>query len=284
MHLAISGRGGERHGVEVVEHDLPPARRAVRPVPIRAQARRGELAQLVEGRCRAATLRVAVLLELDGERAPAFGPNRKSHASGHVKSAGLSQPAPVDGRIAAGAGRVGQLAILQEEQRADDQGWNVVEAGKQRVLWPSVVDRLAPEVADDQSRHHGLAIRWRHAPSHEAHHACALAGLLGHGVPGGLEPPSEVAEAWIASLRIEGAAPRKGDAGARPSLDLVRETRGITREQPGLYRRGAELVVDEGGEAAEDQHDHGEDLWPARRAMGWRVQAARRYDLVHTPT
>ena len=190
---------------------------------------------------------MAILLELHGQGAAALGADGQPHPARHVEAARLPEPAPVDGGIAAGTRRARELAVLQEQERVHDQRRDVLEVREEHVPRPSVVERLTPEIMDDESRHRRLAVGRRHAPSHEADCPRALARLFRHRVSGGGEPSAEIAESWIASLGVEGTAAREGDARARPGFDLVRESRRVAREQPGLYGGGAELVVDEAG-------------------------------------
>jgi len=183
-------------------------------------------------------------------------------------------------------GSVGLVSsrFSQEQERAHDQGRDVLEVREEHVQRPSVVERLAPEVTDDQPRHGRLAIGRRHTPSHEADRPRALARLLGHRVSGGSEPSAEIAESRIASLGVEGTAAREGDAGAQSGLDRVREARRVAREEPGLGGRRAELVVGDGGEAAYAEGNDDGQLEAARRPTRRALQALRRDDIVHTPT
>ena len=141
--LSVPGGGRERHGIEIVEHDVPALFPGIGTVAVDAKACRRHLAELVVDGRRAPARGVAVLLELRRERASSLHPRPEAQRAAGVKDSGLRESPPVDDRIRPRIRGLAELPVFEVEQRADDERRDFSVAGQERASCRSVEQRLA---------------------------------------------------------------------------------------------------------------------------------------------
>ena len=145
-HLAAARNRRERHSVHVVDDDLPARGHREVAAVIGAQTRQEHLAQLLARRARDALGRVPELFDLRGERAAA-----RAARSGRGRER-LHQAIPLDRRVAARRRAIEQLAVLDEQQRRDENRRDVLEARVRARGLRGLEQRRARAVADVQAR------------------------------------------------------------------------------------------------------------------------------------
>ncbi len=130
VDFAVTRLGRERHGIEVIDHDLAPGQGGVGTVLVGAQGGRGHLHQFFGQRAGAPVGRMAVLLNLRGERAAAGRTLvfEREHAERLVEH-GLAEAVPFHRRIALGVGGIEQLAVFDEQQALDQHERRFFELG-----------------------------------------------------------------------------------------------------------------------------------------------------------
>jgi hypothetical protein len=128
IDLAMAGRGRQRHGVEVVEHQATAHRQGLLALAIGAHRSRHHLAQLlacVEGD---AARGMTILLDLGGEGAAA---GRVEVGIDHATDPAerrTREAHPVHRGVQRGPRRIEQVAVLDEEQGLGHDGRHLLEA------------------------------------------------------------------------------------------------------------------------------------------------------------
>jgi hypothetical protein len=211
------------------------------------EARRRDLAELLGRRMGPPVARVAVLLELDRQRAAALEPHREAELLTCPRERRLGKAAPVERGILERGAAVDELPILQIEQRAGQDGRNVFVAREYLVPARRVVERVRPRVVDHQPCDGLVPARGRNAELAHPHELGREARLLVDPEPLGLERRGEARDQAVATLGVERAAvlvARKGDAGARRLRHVVVEA---------LRQRGQDARLEDAGV---DLHPH----------------------------
>jgi hypothetical protein len=133
VDLAVAGRGGERHGIEVIDDNLfaPGARIGARA--IRLETRADDLAQFFERRIGPAVRRVAKFFQLNRESTPALHRHRQVQFGADVEHYRLERAVPLDHRVLPGRCRVIEVAVLQKQQGLDQQWRDGFGFGEQKL-------------------------------------------------------------------------------------------------------------------------------------------------------
>ena len=212
--LAEARARGERDAVQVVEHDALARRRGVRPVEIRAQRRRADLAQLVGG-CRRCSRPASGGTSRAASRAccrPAgSGPAARGASCERVAAARRSHSITGlrVGEPAASSSRFSTKSSVCDDQRRDA---GEVPVDLRRVA--RVRQRAAGVVLDREAGAHLLVIDRRQSPVHQLAQALRRARLELHLEAGALEPRDEARQLGVAEALVVGSARRKPDRGA----------------------------------------------------------------------
>jgi hypothetical protein len=293
IDLAVARLGRQRHGIQVVEHDLAPRPGGVLAVLVGAQRGRGHLDHLVLQRTGAPFRRMAVFLDL-GRQGAAAGDAafaaQADAAQGLVEHR-LREAVPFDRRIAVRVGRVEQLAVLDEQQALHQQRRRVVELVIEALGEARREQRLRAAVEDLEADLGLLVVGGIQAAVGHLHHLGRDAGLGVDMVAARLQLLQVVGQVGIAEAGIVGARGREADRGARPLLHAEAQIVGHVGEDLRLQARAAHLErtpaaqqhqqdqegeVEVGLEAALARRRFGSTLRPAVRRLGRRHGGARR--------
>ena len=167
VDLAVVGRGGEGHRVEIVDDDEATSGERLRAALVRAQARRQHLAKLLPRRGRAPVRRVPELLDLGGQRARPDHPRVIAEPRAGVHDDGAREPPPVDRRIQVGPALVEELPVLDEEQGRYHGGRDPLEALVDPVGIAARVDDAPGAVDDAEAGLRLLAVDGKEAAGHD---------------------------------------------------------------------------------------------------------------------
>ncbi len=113
---AVPGASGERHGVQVVDHELPAHGRRIFAARVGAQRSGCHLAQFLFARWGASIGRVAVFLDLRRERAAAGSLVVRVQLVDDLVERRLGEAVPFDRRIVGGILVRRQFAVFDEQQ------------------------------------------------------------------------------------------------------------------------------------------------------------------------
>ncbi len=232
-HFAEAVARAQRHGVEVIDHQLVAHHGGVLAVEVGAHRCRCHLPQLLLGRFGAAFGRVPVFLDLRGERAAA---GRFVLRVGHVQHAvphGAGEAAPFDRGVAPGLLRIEQHAVLDEQQRVDQRGRDRVEAGVDPLRMAPEVDQAIGCIEHLQAGLGLLVIRRVEAQVDGRIHRARGHGLLGHRVAARAQTFEigrylAVAEAPVVGPRV-GVVHGRARAGPQGEGQLLAELRQVGR-------------------------------------------------------
>ena len=151
MHLTMPRGRRQRHGIEVVAHQLLAGLQGIRAVHIGAHGGGGHLPQLVHGRLGAALQRVAVLLHLRGQGTGTMARTAAAKAADQHAHRRPGQPWPVHRRVGPGQGRIEQVTVLDKQQGINQQRRNIIKLGIAEARISELVDHLAPGIGHLQS-------------------------------------------------------------------------------------------------------------------------------------
>ena len=179
-----------------------------------------------------------------------------AEAPDRLHAHGLGEPPPVHRGVAERLRGVQQRAVLDEEQRVDEQRRHRLEALVRALGIARRVERLPLAVLHLEARARLLAIRREDAERGEPPEPCGEARLLLDVVAAGLEPVDEGGQAGVAEALVVRAGAREAHARARARLHVEREMTGQHGEHQGLHGGGAHL--DEPGEERDDREDRNE--------------------------
>ena len=260
IDLAMPGRGRQRHGVQVVQHQPAADGQGLLAVAVGAHRGRHHLAQLLARVQGDAAGRVAVLLDLGGERAAAGRVEVGVDHAPELAERGAREAHPVHRRVQRRPRLVEQVAVLDEQQGLGDDRRHVLEA---RVAAPGIaeaVQRLAAAIEDVQPGARLLGVGREQAALDVLDQRVIEAHLLDEREAARLQALGEARQLGVAEALVEGAVAGKADRRARPREQRVVEARGVARELARLQARGPGLVPQQ--QAArhtrhQQRHEHG---------------------------
>jgi hypothetical protein len=242
VHLAMARRRRQRHGVQVVQQDLAPHRQRVGTLPVGAHRGRRHLAQLFAGILREAIGRVAVLFDLGGQGAAAGAVHVGVDAAGQLAQHRAGEAHPVDRRVHLRPVGVEQVAVLDEHQGLGHQRRHLLEALECPVRVAEAVDRLAVAVQHGQAGP-DLFGKWGVQTAVQIGlQLRALTRLFGDHETARRQPGHHIRDGGVAQPLVERAVGRKTHLGTCARGGLVRQTGGVTAEEPGLQAGRLGLV------------------------------------------
>ena len=280
IDLAMPGRGRQRHGVQVVQHQPAADGQGVLAVAVGAHRGRHHLAQLLARVQGDAAGRVAVLLDLGGERAAAGRVEVGIDHASELAERRAREAHPVHRRVERRPRLVEQLAVLDEEQGLGNDRRHVLEA---RVAAPGIaeaVQRLAAAVEDVQAGARLLGVGREQAALDVGEQRIVEAHLLDEREAARLQALGKARQLGVAEAAVEGAVGGKADRLARPRHQRVVEARGVARELARLQARGGGLVPQQQAASHarhQQRHEHGgaQYLPGMQAAPGRRRQSLR---------
>ena len=199
--------------------------------------------------------------------------NGKPSCGPDVQQTRLRQAVPFDRRVRLRVARLRELAVLEEEERLDDELRNVLERVELTIFGRRIEERQAALVADDERGRARLGVRRRDPPLDETRELARHAGLLLDPIAGFAEPLRELGDPRVPAPLVEGPALRKRDVAARTGFHAIGEARDVARDEPCLQRRGAELVAREAQN--EEEKDDPANRHPASEATQGRPLPGR---------
>jgi hypothetical protein len=255
-HFAIAGARSQRHGVEVIEHQLAAHRAGVLAAEVGAQRGGGHLPQLFLARDGASVGRVAVLLDLRGQRAAAGRLVIRIEFVHHLVDRRLCEAIPLDRRVL-GRMFVGQqFAILDEQQAVHQQARHLLEIRIHPFGIAHAKQVAAGAVEYRQAGLGLLAIGQEEAEIGDFGHPRCDPRLRGDTEAAAGQPLLQRVDRGIAQPFVERTVLRKADrvadALAEPVLHVLRQI----GEQARLDRRGVDFVPGDCGADDDGQHRH----------------------------
>src|SRR5262245_51547400 len=109
--------------------------------------------------------RMAVLFQLDRQRASAFRTQWESDQPANVKQSGPAEAVPFDSRVLPNTAVAHELPILNEKDRADDNGRDLIESFELRAIDPGISQDSAVGGTDPQARGCRLVVGWINSPA-----------------------------------------------------------------------------------------------------------------------
>ena len=218
--LTVAARRAQRNAVQVIQDDVVPLFPRVRSFLVHAQAGGQHLPQLVHRRSSASFLGVAVLLHLDREGASSLDAYREPHPARGIDEHRLRPAPPVDRGIAPAARALVQLAVLDEEERAND------DRRDPRVgIEPAGPVRGGEEIApvrslDREPRDRRLPVGRRDPEFGREREGGGEAGLFRDAEATRLEVPREFGDSCVAPAHVGRSAFREHDLIGGAGLDV----------------------------------------------------------------
>jgi len=275
IDLAMAGRGRQRHGVQVVEHQAPAHRQRLLALAVGAHRGGHHLAQLLARIEGDAVGRMAVLLDLGGERAAAGRVEVGIDHAPELAERRAREAYPVHRRVQRRPRLVEQVAVLDEQQGLGDDRRHVLEA---RIAPPRVaeaVQRLGAAVEHVEPGARLLGVGREQAVLDVLDQRVVEAHLLGEREAARLQAFGKARQLGVAETLVEGTVRGKADRVARPRHALVVETRGVARDLARLQARGVQLVPQQQA-ARHARHQQGDDDDGGKQAP-WAQGAAPRW-------
>ncbi len=197
---------------------------------------------------------MAVLLDLGRERAAAGRVVIRVEDLDPALDDRLAQASPFHRRVAPGVLGIQKLAVLDEEQRVEDDGGNGIEAriDPGRVARPE--EEVATTVEDGEPRLALLGIRREIACVHELVELAGSPRLGLDAVTPGPQPVEVGGQVGVTQALVVRAAVGEPDRGAGARLHPEFDAGRLRGEVAGLERGGAGLVYDQ-----DDRRDQKDD-------------------------
>ena len=175
----------------------------------------------------------------------------------HLVDDRLGEAVPFDGRVARRLLRIEQVAILDEQQRVDQQRRHRFEARIDPLREARHEGGLAAAFAQLQAGLVLLAVDREQAAIEQIDHARRHARLGAHAKALALEPLDEFRQLAVAQPLVVRARLREADGVARPGADLEAQLARDPGEAGGLQAMGAYFVDDQPGGRADDGDHRG---------------------------
>ncbi len=245
VDLAETHARGQRHRVEVVDHDAFARTPRIRPVQIGAKRGRRHLSEFLGDGLRSALRRMPVFFDLGGQRAAARGFIGLVDQPDGLVHHRVRQPLPIERRVHVRILGVEQPLVLNEQQRADQRRRH---RGKVLVLPLRVALKhqcQAVAVTQGEAGLVLLAVRGKNALVHQPGQLGRHTRLFSRHVAVPAEPLREGRQALVAQACVVRAGMREANAVASAWLDLEPQLPGEAAEVVRLPLRIAHFTGDE---------------------------------------
>ncbi|GIW40465.1 MAG: hypothetical protein KatS3mg076_1042 [Candidatus Binatia bacterium] len=189
--------------------------------------------------------RVAVLLELDGERAPAFRPQRETEHAPEGRQRGAGEAVPLDGRIGARVRGGQELSVFHVEEAPDEKGRDVFERSEKPLSRHAPVDERTGPGPYLEADGRLLVERRRNSGGHELGEFRGHFRLCRDPEAAFLESGSKTGNLRVAPTFVERTPSGIGDSRARTRPEFEGEALRVRRKEPRLDRRSLEFVSHE---------------------------------------
>ena len=274
IDLAMAGRGRQRHGVEVVEHQAAADRQRLLTLAVGAHRGRHHLAQLLARIQGDAAGRMTVLLDLGGERAAAGGVEIGIDHAPDLTERRARKAHPVHRRVQRRSRFIEQVAVLDEQQGLGDDRGHVLEAFVATPGVTEAVQRLRAAVEDVEPGARLLGVGREQAVLDVLDQRVVEAHLLGEREATRLQALGKTRQLGVAEALIERAMRRKADRVARARHARKVEARGVAcdlaRLQPGRVQ-----FVPKQHAAGHACHQKQDDDDGGKEARGAKLAVAR---------
>ena len=216
VNLAIGWRGGQRHGIQIIDDDALAPGAGVGAGLIGFQTGADDLAQFLQGIAGAAVRRMAKFFQLDCQCTAALKRYRQLEYGPEIIKPRFERPVPLYHRILPRRYRPVQVAVLQEQKGLDQERRDVVDLAEEKLAL-GVAEKLhAVGAADFQAGIRPFQIGRRDAALQKREHGFRLAHLFGHPIALGFQAGLKGGQLGVAAPLVEGRGTGENDLPARP--------------------------------------------------------------------
>ncbi len=260
VHLAKAGRGGERHGIQIIQDDASTGRPRILAVQIGTQAGGRHLHQLVPDGQGQAVGRMPVFLDLGRQRRSSRHIARRVDRLEHLFQDRLPEPVPFHRRIALGVIWIEQFTVLDEQQGIGDHRRDRVEVGVGMAWKAMALQLLAATIEQGQAGDRFLGIRQEQAEIVDPRHVRRDARLFGDLEALRLEAGQEIGQARVSQTDIVRTGLGRPSVRILARFQLKGQALAIAGQHHRLKRGSDQLV---GGDQGTRQHRHTQQQpWP----------------------